>query len=125
MIDVTPGLLEQSPTLAKAIAEVLEETAQRVQRDGFGQHAFWDPGTGKYCTRGHFTQVVLDRYRGRSLDIDGVDLWKLVIAGCDMVMSLHLGAGVAVWNDHPGRTEEEVVAALTESANEARIWCPA
>ena len=123
MIDVTPVLLEQSPALAKAIAEVLEETAERVVKEGFGQHQFWNPKTGKYCTRGHFTQVVLDRYRGTK--VDGLDIWTMVIAGCDMVMATHLGRGVAVWNDEPGRTREQVVSALTASANEARAWCPA
>jgi len=123
VIDVTPGLLEQSPTLAKAIAEVLEETVERVRRDGFGQHQFWNPATGKYCTRGHFTQVVLDRFRG--VKVDGLDIWTMVIAGCDMVMTGHLGRGVATWNDEPGRTADEVVRALAASAAEARVWCPA
>lgn len=123
MVDVTPVLLEQSPTLAKAIAEVLEETVRRVEQEGFGQHQFWNPASGKYCTRGHFTQVVLDRYRG--MKVDGVDIWTMVIAGCDMVMSMHLGAGVAVWNDHPGRTKDDVIEALTASAAEARMWCAA
>lgn len=123
MIDVTPVLLEQSPTLAKAIAEVLEETARRVEREGFAQHAFWDPATGKYCTRGHFTQVVLDRYKG--VKVDGLDIWTAVIAGCDMVMTMQIGRGVAAWNDEPGRTEGEVVQVLIASANSARVWGPA
>jgi len=123
VIDVTPGLLEGSPTLAEAIAEVLEETAKRVEREGFGQHQFWNPKTGKYCTRGHFTQVILDRYRG--VKVDGLDIWTMVIAGCDMVMAMHLGRAVSVWNDEPGRSQDEVVLALTASAREARVWCPA
>lgn len=123
MIDVTPGLLEQSPTLAKAVVEVLDETAKRVRREGFGQRFFWNPDTGKYCTRGHFTQVVLDKYRG--VKVDGLDIWTMVIAGCDMVMTTYLGRGVAAWNDEPGRTEDEVVTALTASADSARVWCVA
>lgn len=125
MIDVTPALLEQSPTLAKAVAEVLEETARRIERDGFAQRTFWDPNTDRYCTRGHFTQVVLDTYRGSAATVDGVDIWKSVIAGCDMALALHLGQGVAVWNDVPGRTEAEVVEVLTQTAAEVRVWCPA
>lgn len=123
MVDVTPVLLEQSPTLAKAVAEVLEETVKRVEQDGFGQRDFWNPDTGKYCTRGHYTQVVLDKYLG--MKIDGRDIWTMIIAACDMVMSMHLGQGVAVWNDKPGRTQEDVVTALTASASEARAWCVA
>ncbi len=125
MIDVTPALLEQRPTLAKAVAEVLEETARRVEREGFAQRSFWDPDTDQYCTRGHFTQVVLDRFRGGTAVIDDVDLWKSIIAGCDMVLALHVGRGVAAWNDEPGRTEAEVVKALTETAAGVRVWCAA
>lgn len=125
MIDVTPGLLERSPLLAKAVAEVLEEAAERVRRDGFAQHAFFDPETDQYCTRGQFTQVVLDKYRGQNIVVDGIDIWKSVIAGCDMVMALRLGRGVAAWNDEPGRTEDEVIAELLAGASDARVWCAA
>lgn len=123
MIDVTPGLLEQNPPLAKAVAEVLDETVKRVEQEGFGQHHFWNVTTGKYCTRGHFTQVVLDKFRG--VQVDGADIWTMVIAACDMVLTMHLGRGVATWNDEPGRTEKEVLDALVASADEARAWCPA
>jgi hypothetical protein len=120
VIDVTPELLERTPLLANAVADVLEESAKRVERDGFAQGFFWDVVTGKYCTRGHYTQVVLDKYR--SFDqIDGVDIWKSVIAACDMVMTMHLNRGVASWNDIPGRTDAEVVAALRASSAEARM----
>ena len=121
MIDVTPGLLERRPRLAKAVAEVLTETAGRVEREGFAQHAFFDGVTGLYCTRGHFTQVVLDKYRGQNILIDGVDLWKSVIAGCDMVLAMHLGQGVATWNDTPGRTKDEIVQVLRNVAASVRL----
>lgn len=121
MIDVTPGLLERRPRLAKAVVEVLTETADRVEREGFAQHAFFDMHTGRYCTRGHFTQVVLDKYRGQSVLIDGVDLWKSVIAACDMALALHLGQGVATWNDMPGRTKTEIVEVLKNVAASVRL----
>ena len=121
MIDVTPGLLEQRPALAEAVAEVLEETAQRVERDGFAQHAFWDPVTGRYCTRGHFTRVALDKYHL----VEDYGFAGSVIHGCDMVMTLDLGRGVALWNDEPGRTKDEVVETLTKVAAKVRSRCPA
>lgn len=121
MIDVTPGLLERSPLLSMAVVDVLEETAQRVDREGFAQHAFWDPATGMYCTRGHFTRIAFDKYMDPDLGVD----WKSLIAGCDMVMTGHLGRGVAVWNDEPGRTKEEVIAALTTVAAKVRAECAA
>lgn len=114
MIDVTPGLLERKPELVKAVVEVLEETARRIETDGFAQHAFWDPDTGLYCTRGHFTRIAFDNYMDGSAD------WKSVIWGCDMVMATYLGRGVAAWNDEPGRTEGEVIDALTTVAAKVR-----
>jgi hypothetical protein len=118
VIDVTPGLLERSPMLSKAVSDVLELTAERVERDGFGQYAMWDSVTGAYCTRGHYTQVVFEKFKG--VKVEGFDVWKLVIDACEMVLTDHLGKGVAKWNDEPGRTKEEVVEALTKTAAEVR-----
>jgi hypothetical protein len=42
-----------------------------------------------------------------------------------MAMNLHLGRGVAAWNDEPGRTKAEVVEALTKTAAEVRAGCAA
>ena len=118
---MTPGLLERTPTLAQAVAEVLDEAAIRIEREGFAQHHFWDAATGLYCTRGTYTQVVLDRYRGRNVQIDGVDLWQAVIEACDLALSSRLGRGVAVWNDEPGRTTDEVVEVLKNTAAGIRV----
>ena len=78
--------------------------------------------TGRYCTRGHFTRVALDKYH--LVEDYGFD-WNSVIHGCDMVMTLDLGRGVALWNDEPGRTKDEVVEALTKVAAEVRSRYPA
>lgn len=120
MVGVTPGLLDSTPTLALAVAEVLEETAIRIDREGFVQNEFYSPATDRYCTRGMFTQVVLDRYRGHKAQVDGVDIWRAVIEGCDLVLATRFGMGVAKWTDVPGRTKDEVVEALTKTAAELK-----
>jgi hypothetical protein len=110
--------------LARAVAEVLEEAVTRVERRGFCQGEFWNRAADMYCTRGHFTQAALDLF-GHGKSVAGIESWTTIIVGCDMVMSCHLGRDVAVWNDEPGRTADEVVAALSASAADAREWCAA
>lgn len=124
MVDVTSGMLERSHELANAVAAVLEESAERIDRDGFSQGQFWDPETGTYCTRGMFTQVVFERYMGSPV-VGGVDLWKNVIDWCDIVLVAQIGEGVATWNDTPGRTKVEVVETLAKTAAELRAGCAA
>lgn len=125
MVGVTPGLLEHTPTLALAVAEVLEEAAVRIDREGFTQRQIYDMTTGKYCTRGMYTQVVLDHYRGWKSTVGGVDIWRALIEACDMVLATRFGKGVAAWTDVPGRTKDEVVEALTKSAAELRAGAAA
>lgn len=117
MVHVTPGLLERCPTLAQHVAEALEESAKRIDHEGFTQHQFWDSFTGRYCTRGMITQVVFDRYLGLR---GNQEVWGPVIEACDLVLSTRLGRGVAKWNDEPGRTKDEIVEELTKAAAEVR-----
>lgn len=117
MVRVTPGLLESCPTLAKAVADVLDESAKRIDRDGFTQNEFWNARTGKYCTRGTITQVVFDRYLGLK---GNQFVWGPVIEACDLVLALRLGRSVSRWNDEPGRTKDEIVTELTTAAAQVR-----
>jgi hypothetical protein len=117
---MTPAVLDGSPLLVQAMAEVMEESARRIDRRGFAQKMFWDPDTNKYCMRGMITQVVFERYLGLRTFPDGIDVWGAIIDGCDLVLSTQLGTGVAVWNDEPGRTTDEVVRELTKAADECR-----
>lgn len=102
--------------LAAAVAEVLDLSAKRIEQDGFAQHVWWDENTGAYCSRGTYTQVVLDRYEGTTL----AGQWTGIIDGCELAMWTHLGMGVAVWNDKPERTQDEVVVAFQKAAAEVR-----
>ena len=115
MVDVATWLLERKTALQIAVAEVLEESAVRIDRDGFAQSEFWDAETGLYCTRGMFTQVVFERYMGQS---DAADLWKAIIDRCDLVLMDRLQQPVTTWNDASGRTKAEVVTMLRTTATE-------
>ena len=97
-----------------AVADVLNGAADLIERDGWWQGNYRGPN-GERC---------LNRALADALDLplNGLALWRLD--------PLYLGAEAALrnvtgrylltgWNDQPGRTQAEVVAALRAAAEQA------
>jgi hypothetical protein len=95
-------------------ARVLDAAGDRIEKDGFGQSAFFDPVTGLYCTMGAIAtaaQVLVP------------DWWRCeeVIDLAVASVSTRVGVYAPVWNDVPGRTRAEVVGALRGSARDLSL----
>lgn len=88
------------------ISAVLNEAAEAIEREGWGQGEYRNPRTGCLCALGAIrvaTGVDQDQERIR-------DYFKAVDA-----LVKHVG-DVVVWNDETDRTQAEVVAKLREAA---------
>lgn len=95
-------------------AKVLAAAGDRIERCGFGQGAFFNNVTGLYCTVGAITMAAQALIPGRGN-------WEFcgeVIDRAVYTVSLRVGNVAALWNDVPGRTQDEVVDALRGSARE-------
>lgn len=88
-------------------AAVLLEAAALIERDGWAQHIGFDPETGGRCAL-FAIRDAHDALRPGEGDYDS--------APSDLLRD-HLGTRfVSTWNDAPGRTMDEVVAALRSAA---------
>jgi hypothetical protein len=107
----------------KTAAEILTEAADLIERHGHCKGAFVSPD-GRFCAGGAMRVAagVMDR-SGRTVDVDLDAKWAALDVAAHAFRS-HLGRVVAAvdtitWNDAPGRTQDQVVAALREAAGKA------
>jgi len=96
-------------TAPATIAEVLEKAADLLEPEGrWTQHAYgrWNgSGYSCWCMFGAIDAIASDYKIG---------------AQCNNVVDRVVGQGLVDWNDAPGRTQPEVVAALRRAAALAR-----
>ena len=78
------------------VAQTLRDAAAYIEEHGWCQDKFWKSG-GAACLEGALFRV------GRA-------------DGASYALMRYLKAGPIVWNDTPGRTKAEVLAALTSTA---------
>lgn len=88
-----------------AVADVLNGAADLIERDGFVQRMFSDH-RGRRCMDGAIMTTCLP---GR---------WQDRQAAREVLVAV-VGADLYDWNDEPGRTQAEVVAALRAAAERA------
>lgn len=98
------------------IAEVLTRAADVIDERGWCQGEAWAPG-GQVCAHGAIWEALgIDR-----IDYDQGELTTgarpVFGAACDAIRR-HIGPGRSVtgWNDEPGRTKDDVTAALRAAA---------
>jgi len=85
------------------VAADLRAAADVLERDGWTQEQFTD-ALGCHCAEGAFMYAT-----------PSVERWTAASAA----LRSYLGAVVITWNDAPGRTAAEVIAALRAAADRA------
>jgi ATP:corrinoid adenosyltransferase len=89
------------------VAQKLREAADLLATDGWVQGVPEDD-QGRHCAAGAIEAVTGDG-TGKNFAVSGTAM----VAVAD-----HLGIRITDWNDQPGRTAEEVIAVLRETAAE-------
>ena len=95
------------------VAQDLRAAADVLERDGWTQQMFCDPSTGARCVMGSLDAVYGPR------DSRGVGDPNEAIAYIRLTEVI--GPRVIQWNDAPGRTADEVIAALRAAADRAEV----
>ena len=97
-----------------AVADVLTQAADLIERDGWCQRAFRGDN-GEHCA-----SDALMRASGMAPGDTGSWEQKAMFdAACQYVYPHTGGWGIPSWNDEPQRTQAEVVAALRAAAEQA------
>lgn len=102
-------------TAPATVPEVLARAADIIQQRGWHQGWFIDRDTGAVCCVGAI------RIAG---GLTATPIYDRDAAAHDLVLNArsrmfgHLKRSVSVWNDEPGRTQAEVVAALRAAAEQ-------
>lgn len=96
-----------------AVSDVLNGAADLIERDGWVQGHYRT--TEGYCIAGAIDQTL------GIIDDDElhVQLWPVAQAARVQVLAIVDDVAPTLWNDAPGRTKEEVVAALRAAAERA------
>lgn len=90
-------------------ADLLEDAAVALERDGWCRFHFTDPDTGSHCARGAMRAVLAEKSPVyTSLYTDAGDVLMDVVKD-----------SVITWNDAPERTEQEVLDAFRKAAKRA------
>ncbi len=90
-----------------AVADVMNGAADLIERDGWAQGQYLNVHTGGRCADGAITAA-------------GVGVTYYVRNQAREVLRAYIGGNAPViWNDVPGRTKAEVVAALRAAAKDA------
>jgi hypothetical protein len=97
------------------VAADLRAAAEVLRRDGWTQEVFCDPSTGSRCAQGALDAVYAPRERDGSYDESAEDAAYAQV--CAVIGTNRLIS----WNDEPGRTAEEVIAALEAAADAAEV----
>lgn len=87
--------------------QVLLDAADLIEEKGWIQGANWRPGLG-YCVFGAINKVTQN-------DLAFSDAVGRVLTEIGRLNQPWTG-GIARWNDEPGRTKDEVLAALRKAA---------
>lgn len=104
-----------------AVADVLERAADLLGEQGWTQGGCgmpwqdWEDGRrplGRLCYLGAVTQAALDLGMGKPRRFSWFE-WSSSLVGENM-------RDAYLWNDHPVRTKDEVVARLREKSSRAR-----
>jgi hypothetical protein len=100
-------------------AEVLEFSAQLIERDGLGKDKLFTESTGCYCTLGALRLFVPDVHAWQAA-ADAVRIEIANLLGTRIFLEEYRSA-VGVWNDQPERTATEVVDVLRRSPGRCQV----
>lgn len=97
-------------TAPQTVADVLDAAADRVSR-GWGQGGYVPTINSECPCMGY--AILWELPKGMALDRD-------VMPFLSKACPFRSASGMVLWNDAPGRTQSEVVAALRAAATSAR-----
>ncbi|MCW2900031.1 MAG: hypothetical protein JWO67_2296 [Streptosporangiaceae bacterium] len=97
------------------VAADLRAAADVLRRDGWTQGSYHGPG-GCHCALGALVVATT----GEELDPDeDPEVWSVRYSGAVEVLEKYTKRHTPQWNDAPGRTADEVIAALLAAADAA------
>jgi hypothetical protein len=94
--------------MSDQVADVLDDAADLLERNG------WAPGIGDggHCALGALYHVAGPSHRREN---------QLAVDALVAALGLERGYAVAVWNDDPGRTKQQVLDAFRAAAKQERM----
>jgi hypothetical protein len=99
--------------------EVLLAAADHIERFGWQQRYFGTPGK-PCCLLGAISVAAGNRAGGHAVNSSSADAERAADRRImQYLRSTHRAIDLVTWNDSPGRTAEEVIAALRGAAEEA------
>jgi hypothetical protein len=105
------------------VAADLRAAAEVLRRDGWQQGHYWDSVTGCHCIFGAAANAVLPAAHSPEALLYGIDEapWQRMRRATDFLAAIVAKGydGLDGWNDAPGRTADEVIAALLAAADAA------
>lgn len=101
--------------MSAQVAADLRAAADVLERDGWTQHLYVD-SNGCRCAAGAILGAIQP---GATSDIDLSSDQEERYDAAWAVLWAEVGRGVQLWNDAPGRTAAEVIAALRAAADRA------
>lgn len=93
------------------VARDLRAAAEVLRRDGWTRGFYTDPETGAHCAVGAIRSAI-------SMT-DSAPMTPALNERWDALEVVLNGEGATFWNDAPGRTADEVIAALEAAADAA------
>ena len=101
--------------MSAQVAADLRAAAEVLERGGWTQGRYYRPETGCRCAIGAIVAVLGGHDTEFTIPDEAQPRWRAV----EGALEAHLNHFIDIWNDEPGRTADEVIAALRAAADAA------